>query len=130
MTEMEREGLDPVDRLAAADGRYRREAYLFVLAAVEFVVSRLPERRHVSGKELLDGIRELGLGRFGLMTKTVFEHWGVHRTEDFGEIVFRLVGAQLLSKTDEDSMRDFEGAYDFDEAFVEKFPWERAEWEV
>jgi len=127
---MEMEGLDPVDRLAASDGRYRREAYLFVLAAVEFVVGRLTERRHVSGKELLDGIRELGLARFGLMTKTVFDHWGVHRTEDFGEIVFRLVGAQLLSKTDEDSMSDFEGVYDFDEAFVEKFPWERAEWEV
>ncbi len=127
---MESDDLDPVERLAAADGRYRREAYLFVLAAVEFVVGRLTERRHVSGRELLDGIRELGLAQFGLMTKTVFEHWGIGRTDDFGEIVFRLVGAELLSKTDQDSIRDFEGVYDFDEVFVEKFPWERTEWEV
>lgn len=130
MTEMEDEDLDPIDRLAEGDGRYRRDAYLFVLAAVEFVVGRLPERRHVSGRELLEGIRELALSRYGLMTKTVLEHWGIRRTEDFGEMVFRLVGAQLLSKTEEDSMRDFEGAYDFDEAFVENFPWERADWDL
>jgi uncharacterized repeat protein (TIGR04138 family) len=121
---------DPIDALVSSDGRFQRDAYLFVLAAVEFVVGRLAVRRHVSGRELLDGIRELGLARFGLMTMTVFEHWGVTRTEDFGAIVFQLVDGGLLSKTEEDSMRDFEGAYDFHEAFVEKFPWGRGQWDV
>ena len=101
-----------------------------MLAALEFVVSRLEKRRHVSGRELLGGIREFALSRFGLMTKTVFEQWGVTRTGDFGEIVFRLVGAGLLSKTEEDSMRDFDAVYDFDDAFVRDYPWERTRWEI
>lgn len=130
MSAVEDDALDPVDRLVIEDGRYRREAYLFVLAALEFVVSRLEKRRHVTGRELLEGIREFALARFGLMTKTVFQHWGVTKTEDFGEIVFRLVKAGLLSKTEEDSVRDFEGVYDFDEAFVENYPWARPDWEV
>jgi uncharacterized repeat protein (TIGR04138 family) len=122
--------LDPVDRILLDEKRYRREAYLFVLAAVESVVERLPARRHISGRELLEGIRAFGLARYGLMTKAVFDHWGVTKTEDFGEIVFRLVEANLLSKTPEDSIADFVGVYDFDEAFVENFPWNREEWEI
>jgi uncharacterized repeat protein (TIGR04138 family) len=123
VTEPQDDDLDPIDRIVEADGRYRREAYLFVLSAVEFVVGRLPARRHVSGRELLEGIRELGLARFGLMTKTVFEHWGVRRTEDFGEIVFRLVEAGLLSKTPEDSIRDFEGVFVLEEELFDLLRW-------
>ncbi|MFN0150762.1 MAG: Minf_1886 family protein [bacterium] len=130
MNEHDDDTLDPVDRLVLEDATYHRDAYLFVLAAVEATVARLPARRHISGRELLEGIREFALERYGLMTKTVFDHWGVSRTEDFGAIVFRLVHAGVLSKTPEDSMKDFEGAYDFEAAFVDRFPWNRGEWEL
>lgn len=130
MTEEEEETLDPVDRLVKADATYHRDAYLFVLAAVEATVARLPARRHITGRELLDGIREFALSRYGPMAKAVFDHWGVSRTDDFGAIVFRLVGAGLLSKTPEDSMSDFEGVYDFDAVFVDGFPWNRGDWDL
>jgi uncharacterized repeat protein (TIGR04138 family) len=126
----EDDALDSLDRLVANDPRYPRDAYVFVFQALEFVVGRLEKRRHVSGRELLEGIREFALERYGLMTKTVFAQWGITRTEDFGEIVFRLVGAGLLSKTEEDSIDDFGGVYDFEEAFVRDYPWERARWEI
>jgi uncharacterized repeat protein (TIGR04138 family) len=130
VSDAEDDALDALDRLVIQDSRYRREGYLFVLSALEFVVGRLEKRRHVSGRELLEGIRELALQRFGLMTTTVFQHWGVTKTRDFGEIVFRLIGAGLLSKTEEDSIRDFESVYDFDEAFVRDYPWVRPNWEI
>src|SRR5439155_18738034 len=79
------------------------------------------KKRHVTGRELLDGIRRLGLERFGPMAPTVFEAWGVRRTADFGEIVFNMVEIGFLGKTDTDSRDDFKDGYDFDAAFRKPF---------
>ncbi len=106
-----------VEEIVAKDPRYKVEAYDFVMSALNFAQSKFDKLRHVSGRELLEGIREYGLELFGLMTCTVFENWGVRRTEDFGNIVFNMVDAGLLSKTDEDSIEDFKDGYDFKEAF-------------
>jgi uncharacterized repeat protein (TIGR04138 family) len=109
--------------LSQKHGRYRANAYKFVMDAVQYTVNRLPERRHITGEELLGGIRDLALQAFGPMAKTVFEQWGIRRTEDFGTIVFQLVEAGLLGKTDADKPSDFSGGYDFNEAFVRDFDW-------
>lgn len=108
--------LQKVQAISKTDSRYKPEAYLFVLAAVHFTVSALPQRRHVTGKELLEGIRVYGLDQFGPLTREVFEHWGIHDTLDFGQIVFLLVSAKLLSKTEEDTLHDFKEVYDFEAA--------------
>jgi uncharacterized repeat protein (TIGR04138 family) len=79
------------------------------------------EKGHVSGQELLSGIREFALRQFGPMALTVLEEWGVKRCEDFGEIVFNMIESGLLAKTAEDSRDDFKGGYDFMEAFREPF---------
>ncbi len=104
-------------------GRYKPNAYRFTLDAVGFTVQGLGEVRHVSGEELLDGIRRLALDRFGPMAKVVFEQWGIVKTEDFGRIVFQLVDEGLLGKTEQDTMSDFSRGYDFNEAFVRNFDW-------
>jgi len=109
--------------IAQKHGRYKANAYRFTLEAVHHTVDRLHEPRHVNGGELLDGIRDLALNRFGPMAKTVFQQWGVERTEDFGEIVFQLVEQGLLGKTEADQRSDFARGYDFDEAFVRNFDW-------
>jgi len=109
--------------VAQKHGRYKPNAYHFTLDAVGFTVREVKENRHIRGEELLEGIRRLALDRFGPMTKTVFEQWGVLRTEDFGEIVFQLVDEGLLGKTEQDKMSDFSRGYDFDEAFVRNFDW-------
>jgi uncharacterized repeat protein (TIGR04138 family) len=109
--------------LAQKHGRYRANAYKFVLDSVQFTVGRMSEKRHVTGRELLAGIRDLAIQAFGPMAKTVFEQWGVSRTEDFGHIVFQLVDAGLLGKTDRDKLSDFARGYDFNEAFVRNFDW-------
>jgi uncharacterized repeat protein (TIGR04138 family) len=104
-------------------GRYRANGYRFTLEAVRFTVERVGETRHVTGEELLEGIRRLALDRFGPMAKTVFEQWGITRTEDFGEIVFHLVDQGILGKTDQDKPSDFARGYDFTDAFVRGFDW-------
>ena len=111
-----------LDTILAQDARFTREAYLFVREALDFtqkLVSRENRDtvRHVNGQELLDGIRQYALQQFGPMAATVFEEWGVTRCADFGEIVFNMVDADLLAKTDKDSRDDFQGGYDFDTAF-------------
>ncbi|HET7903832.1 MAG TPA: Minf_1886 family protein [Candidatus Eisenbacteria bacterium] len=113
--------------LAERHGAYRPAAYHFTLQAVHFTVDRARREgagpRHVRGPEVLDGIRELARARFGPMAKTVFEQWGVHKTEDFGNIVFQLVEHGILGKTDEDRPSDFARGYDFEQAFVREFDW-------
>jgi uncharacterized repeat protein (TIGR04138 family) len=77
--------------------------------------------RHVSGHELLDGIRVFACEQFGPLTKTVLNRWGIRETADFGEIVFNLVDKGILGKTDDDRREDFRNGYDFEEAFVHPF---------
>ena len=48
-------------------------------------------------------------------------HWGITRTEDFGRIVFTLVEVGLLVTQPGDHEADFEGVYDFAEAFGEAY---------
>ena len=111
--------LQEIEAVAEQDGRYARAAYLFIFDALQHTVEKLGktsmprEQRHVSGRDLVYGISEYALNRFGPMARTVFEHWGVHQTRDFGEIVFNLVNGNLMSRTDDDNIEDFDGVFDF-----------------
>ena len=103
------------------DDRYTAEAYLFVRQALDYTVHKLNAPRHISGQELLDGIRVFALKEFGPITKRVLSEWGIHECVDFGHIVFNLVEGGLLGKTDEDSIEDFSKGYDFDTAFLKPY---------
>jgi uncharacterized repeat protein (TIGR04138 family) len=116
-----------IREICAKDHRYRPEAYYFVLEALDFTARMLDKatkegvERHVGGKELLDGLRLYALQEFGPMTLTVLNTWGLTVTRDFGEIVFSLVSSGKLRKTEQDRPEDFEGGYDFFDAFAEPF---------
>jgi len=115
-----------VKMICERDNRYDPEAYYFLRDALSFTCKMLnkPEKgngRHVSGKELLEGIRLFALQEFGPMALTVINSWGVFKTEDFGEIVFNLVESGSLGKSEEDKKSDFVNGYDFHQAFVTPF---------
>jgi len=118
---------ESVEQIAAGDPRYQRDAYFFVREALDHTQKRTgkapaqDEVCHVSGQELLDGIRDYALQQFGPMTLSVLEAWGIQRCEDFGEIVFNMVETRLLAKTEQDSREDFKSGYDFHEAFRKPF---------
>ena len=101
-----------IKRLREVCKPYGIEAFQFVLGALEHTQKQLPARRHVSGKELLDGVIAYGKEQFGPMALDVLEHWGIRSTEDFGKIVFKMVEEGILAKTDHDSMDDFKSVYD------------------
>ena len=128
-----------LEQIQAKDARYTRDAYLFVREALDHTQKRVNKSsrdarsgrnekqaegfpvRHVTGQELLDGIRIYALEQFGPMVPTVFEEWGLRSCSDFGEIVFNMVEIGLLAKTEKDSREDFRNGYDFDEAFRKPF---------
>lgn len=116
-----------VDQLIAQDARFGRDAYYFVREALDFTQKRITRehrgaaRQHVTGQELLDGIRQYALQQYGPMTATVLEEWGIKNCRDFGEIVFNMIESGLLAKTDKDSRDDFRHGYDFNDAFRKPF---------
>jgi uncharacterized repeat protein (TIGR04138 family) len=112
------EGLDEVLR---EDARYAREAYVLVMEALAFTCRDLEREGHVTGQELLEGLRKYVLQEYGPMARVTLSEWGIARGEDVGNIVFNLVNHRLLRKTDEDSIEDFAGGYDFHEAFEAPF---------
>ena len=114
-------GNSSLDLLLKEDPRYKREAYQFVSEALEFTVGRLPERRHVSGSELSEGIRDYALEQFGPLAREVFLSLGIRSTNDFGEIVFNLIKIGIMSKTQDDRPEDFHNLYDFNSVFDEGF---------
>jgi uncharacterized repeat protein (TIGR04138 family) len=122
-----------IEDLAANDERYRPDAYLFILDALDFISSRLGKSemagcdRHVSVDELLEGVKAFALDQFGPLARMVLEHFGIFSTEDVGEIVFNMVEAELLNSQDTDTREDFANGYDFKEVFEERYspemPW-------
>jgi uncharacterized repeat protein (TIGR04138 family) len=114
---------DVLARIRARGGAYHERAYLFILATVEYIQTRLPVRRHVSGQELAWACRDLARDQFGLLAPHVLAHWGVTRTEDFGRLVYTLVDVGLLVTQPGDCEHDFAEVYAFAEAFVDDYAW-------
>jgi len=124
-----------LELLLIKEKRYQRDAYLFVRDSLDhtrkLVEKELREARsqkrtesveqHVTGQQLLEGARELALQCFGPMAQMVLEEWGIRSCRDIGEIVFIMVDHKLFKKTERDSRTDFEGGYDFYDAFRKPF---------
>lgn len=108
--------------LVLRDPRYTLGAYFFVQESLSYTVHTLNKPvdglgRHVSGQELIEGMRIFALHEFGQLAKRVLNEYGIFDCLDFGHIVFNLVEVGLLGKTEKDSVHDFADGYDFDEAF-------------
>lgn len=116
--------------LTRIEPRYSYEAYQFVCDAVNFTQDRLGRAledddrdgdQHVSGGELLRGACTFAVQEFGLMAPVVLKMWGLRTTDDFGELVFRLIEAEMLSKSDRDDPEDFRDLFDIEKALAEEF---------
>ena len=112
-----------MDRIRVRETRFDERAYLFVLTALEYCQQRLPERRHINGRELALACRDLALDHYGVLARLVLEHWGVRCTADLGDVVFTLVELELLMSQPTDTREEFIGVFDFEEAFEREYPW-------
>jgi uncharacterized repeat protein (TIGR04138 family) len=115
---------DPLRTLALEDGRYSPEAFRFLFESLETAVRLAGKEnvegpdRHVTGQEVLVGLRELAQRSFGPLAAQVWRSWNVHTSMDWGRIVFLLVDNGLLNRRDSDTVEDFREGFDFDEVFV------------
>jgi len=120
---------DVVSLICKEDPRFDRKAYDFVRSGLDHTVKELRKKdagraersRHVSGPELLEGLRGYALDQFGPLAKIVLNAWRIQRCRDFGEIVFNLIEYNVFSKTENDQREDFSDTFDFDDAFVKPF---------
>lgn len=108
---------EAVAQIAQHDPRYPAEAYFFVRDGLDDTVKRLKKgargvMRHVTGKELSEGLCAFAIEEYGPMARFTLAAWGLHRTEDFGEVVFKLIEAGRLGKTANDRKEDFAGLFD------------------
>ena len=121
----------------AGTSRYPLDAFLFIQRGLDHTVRHLhgdddealelpedPEEleafeksRHVSGRQLCEGIRDFAIAQYGMLAPVVLGRWNVRRSADFGRIVFEMVDAGMMRKTDEDRVEDFDDVFDFREAF-------------
>ncbi len=76
-----------------------------------------PDSHHVSGQQLCLALRDLALSQWGYLARTVLRRWNITSTYDFGRIVFALVDNGLMSTSQQDTIDDFRGVYDFNTAF-------------
>lgn len=128
MTQQQKQQVKSASREALippAGHPYPRSAYVFVQEALGYTVSKLhgdprkvdPARRHISGRQLCHGLRDYAISKYGLLARSVLQHWNIHRTDDFGRIVYALIETGQLTCSDEDRIEDFAAVYSFDEAF-------------
>lgn len=115
-----------LDTMLRSAGPYPLEAFNFVREGLSFTVQRVHDNddpmadadsRHISGQQLCLGLRDFAIERYGLLAPAVLAQWNIHRTDDFGRIVFAMIDAGLMSSSDEDTIDDFRSVYDFSEVF-------------
>ncbi len=106
--------------------KYPLDAFLFVERGREFTARRIhgepdpkaePATRHVTGRDLCYGLRDYAVEQYGLLARTVLRRWHVTACEDFGRIVYTMVERGVMKTTPEDSIHDFDGVFDFTDAF-------------
>lgn len=114
---------DVLTRIRRVETRYHEDAYVFVLAALEYCQRRRKVRGHIGGQELAHACRDLALEQFGLLARSVLAYWGIHTTEDIGRVVFVLIEVGMLIQHPSDRLEDFSGVFDFGEVFEGDYPW-------
>lgn len=113
---VERVGMFPVEAF-----EFVQEGLTWTIERVHGVaaedVPRTDGSRHITGQQLCEGLRDLAFERWGYLARTVLRAWGILRTEDFGRIVYALIDAGILARSEEDSQNDFADVFDFASAF-------------
>ena len=129
-------------QLVRTDERYPIEAYLFVREALAFAADSMElgscsetsftedlesalqqsrRERHLTGQELCEASREYAINQYGFLAKVVLNQWRIYATQDFGEIVYRMINAGIMKKSSRDRKSHFDNVFDFDTVFQENF---------
>lgn len=118
---------ETVKRIMYKDRRYHFDSYAFVNDAVIYTVKKFESQRstgeskHVSGEELIVGVLEYATKMFGPLAYEVFCEWNIKDGISIGNVVFNMLEFGLLSKTEEDSIDDFNITTNFEKSLSAQF---------
>lgn len=113
-----------VREIRARDPKYPHAAYALVREGLAYTARRLGkdrargDDRHMSGEQLSHGIRDYARERYGCCAAYLLPRLGVRTSDDIGAIVFRLIGAGVFGKSEDDSPEDFHNRFDFHAEFI------------
>ncbi|KIE58900.1 hypothetical protein A946_05720 [Methylacidiphilum kamchatkense Kam1] len=115
-----------VEEIVEKDSRYLKESYYFVREGLEHTLKTIGKQKHqkieqLSGKQILEGLKDYALKEFGPMSKLVLNEWGVKSCKDFGQMIKNMDLYGLLGKTEMADLKDFQKGYSFTTAFVKPF---------
>lgn len=116
-----------IEQVAEVTGLYAVEAFYFVQKGLAVTAAKIhaqrknAENRHISGQELAEGLRDIAQQRWGLLARTVLGQWGVYSTLDFGRIVYAMIDAGIMGRSEDDELTDFKNVYDFRAAFENQY---------
>ena len=120
---------DVIAKALTSRGPYPIEAYQFIREGLEYSVGRVQagnrdaqgavaqDGNHVTGQQLCMGLLDFAISRYGMLAPAVLDRWRIHRTDDFGRMVFAMIDVGIMAKTPSDSIEDFRSVYDFAEVF-------------
>lgn len=114
-------------KMANEDGRYSPEAYQFLFEGLEEAIQMTGRshlegtERHVTGRDVVQGLVVHARRSFGPLTPQVWRSWGIHGPIDWGHCVFVMVEAGFLSRQESDTIEDFRFDLDLDAEFIASY---------
>ncbi|MBQ6472260.1 MAG: hypothetical protein IJJ33_09765 [Victivallales bacterium] len=111
------------DLCAPQDFPYTEDACYFVLEVVARAVADPGRTRlsHIRGQELCTIAARLAVEDYGPFASMILAKWGIRETMDLGRLVFALADGKVLGLSEQDSLRDFDGVLDFQQALANPF---------
>ena len=124
------EQLDIIRKIYEEDDTFPPMAYCFVRDSVHKALDNITKAKRelffndeeqppdIKGADLCRFFRNTLINRFGPCAIDVLDTWNIKKTSDFGKIVYKLIAVEILGKSENDSIEDFDDVYDFTEEFV------------
>ena len=91
-----------------ASGKYTPDAYEFITRSVIDQVSSLSAPRHLSAREVLQGVQDQLTDSFGFLAVEILRDWKIRTASDIGEIIFDLIALGILAASEDDKRSDFD----------------------
>ncbi len=101
-----------IENICANDIRYHKNAYHNIFNALAYCETVMKTEKNLTAKELVIGYKDITLSKYGALALEVLHHWGIYSTQDIGNIVFNLVNANLLGRSQGDKIEDFKNIFD------------------
>ena len=126
------EQLDIIRKICEEDDTFPPMAYCFVRDSVHKALDNIAKAKRqnlfadddppdIKGADLCRFFRDTLINRFGPSAIDVLDTWNIKKTSDFGKIIYKLISVEILGKSENDSIEDFDDVFDLAEELEKSF---------